>query len=66
LIFVEHSFDVTHACPADDLDDIDQIFPSRSETSMEAALDDMHHVDSTQHLARYKEISMHPIKISTF
>jgi hypothetical protein len=53
-------------CPADDLDDVDQIFPPRSETSMEAALDSMLQVDSRQRSARSKEISMHPIRVSTF
>jgi hypothetical protein len=53
-------------CPTDDVDDVDQIFPPQSETSMEATLDDMRHVDLRQHLARSKEISMHPIIVSTF
>jgi hypothetical protein len=52
-------------CLADDLDDADQIFPPRSKTSIKAALVDMRHVDSRQRLVRSKEISMHPIKVST-
>jgi hypothetical protein len=52
--------------PVHDLDDVDQIFPPRSETSMEVALDGMLQVDSRQRSARSKEISMHPIRVSTF